>query len=60
MDFEIISSKFENDYIDTVNARDIHEYVGSKREFSTWIKKRIGIYGFEENIDFLTWFINVN
>ena len=35
-----------------VNARDLHEFLGSQREFATWIKDRIQKYGFVENQDF--------
>ena len=34
------------------NARELHEFLKSKREFSTWIKDRIKKYGFLENQDF--------
>jgi len=35
---------------ETVNARELHEFLGSKQDFSTWIKARLD--GFEENVDF--------
>jgi len=37
----------------TVNARDLHEFLGSKQDFSTWIKNRINQYGFVEGVDFI-------
>lgn len=37
----------------TVNARDLHEFLESKQDFSTWIKNRINQYGFVEGIDFI-------
>lgn len=37
----------------TVNARDLHEFLESKQEFSNWIKARIQDYGFVEGKDFL-------
>ena len=36
----------------TVNARELHAFLESKQEFSTWIKNRIEQYGFVENQDF--------
>lgn len=36
---------------ETVNARELHEFLESKQDFSTWIKARID--GFEENSDYL-------
>lgn len=38
----------------TVNARDLHTYLKSKQEFSTWIKKRVKDYDFIDGQDFVT------
>lgn len=35
-----------------VNARDLHQFLESKQEFSNWIKNRISDYGFVKNEDF--------
>lgn len=35
-----------------VNARDLHSFLESKQDFSTWMKNRIEQYGFVENQDF--------
>lgn len=35
-----------------VNARDLHSFLESKRDFSTWIKDRIKSYDFIECVDF--------
>lgn len=35
-----------------VSARELYEFLGSKRQFADWIKQRINKYGFEENIDY--------
>lgn len=35
-----------------VNARDLHAFLESKRDFSTWIKDRIKSYDFIEGVDF--------
>lgn len=40
--------------IPTINARELHEFLGSKRKFSDWIKNRISKYDFEENVDYIT------
>lgn len=37
-----------------VNARELHEFLGSRQEFANWIKNRIQKYGFIEGEDFLT------
>lgn len=35
-----------------VNARDLHAFLESKRDFSTWIKDRIKSYDFIEGVDY--------
>ena len=35
-----------------VSARELHEYLGVGRDFTTWIKGRIAEYDFRENVDF--------
>ena len=39
--------------VETVNARELHTFLESKQDFSTWIKNRIEQYDFVENQDFL-------
>lgn len=38
--------------IQTINARELHEFLESGRKFSDWIKQRIESYDFIENEDF--------
>lgn len=38
---------------ETVSAKRLHEFLGIGRDFSNWIKARIGQYGFAENEDYL-------
>lgn len=35
-----------------VNARELHQFLESKQDFSNWIKNRIEKYGFVENQDY--------
>jgi len=37
----------------TVNARELHTFLGAGRDFNTWIKGRIDKYEFVENKDFI-------
>lgn len=37
-----------------VSARDLHQFLESKQEFASWIKKRIEKYSFIENQDYTT------
>lgn len=41
-----------NGFKTAVNARIVHEWLGVKTEFTTWIQRRIAKYGFTENIDY--------
>lgn len=36
----------------TVDGRELHEFLGVGRDFSTWIKDKIEKYGFIEGMDF--------
>jgi len=38
--------------VNSVNARDVHEYLEVKTHLSTWIKRAIEKYDFIENVDF--------
>ena len=42
------------DGVETISARDIWKRVGSKRQFTNWIKQRVDKYGFIENEDYVT------
>ncbi len=42
-----------NDEANSVNARDIHTYLGVKTVFANWIDRAIKKYDFKENIDFI-------
>jgi phage anti-repressor protein len=37
-----------------VNAREMHEFLGSGQEFANWIKNRIEKYSFQESPDFIS------
>lgn len=40
--------------IETVNARELHEFLGVGRDFTNWIKQRIDKYGFVSGEDYIT------
>lgn len=52
MRYQSLLPVLQQDGSTTVNARDLHNQLGSKRQFADWIKEQIDKYGFEENIDF--------
>jgi len=40
--------------IQTVNARELHEFLESKQQFADWIKSRVRKYDFAQGVDFTT------
>lgn len=42
----------ETNGMQAVSARELHTFLGSKRDFSNWIKNRIDKYGLIEEVDF--------
>lgn len=55
MQLQSILSKniVSNETITTANAKELHQFLQSKRDFATWIKNRITKYGFIENQDYI-------
>lgn len=49
---KVFDSMIDNILVKTVNARELHLFLESKQDFSTWIKSRIEQYNFVENQDF--------
>ncbi len=49
----IHQSTFNGENIQTVNARELHQFLQVGRDFSSWIKSRIEQYDFVENVDFI-------
>lgn len=37
-----------------VNARELWKALGSRQEYANWIKNRISSYGFQENVDYIS------
>ena len=48
----ITKSEIGTEELNSVNARDIHEYLEVKTRFNDWIKRAIERYDFRENIDY--------
>ena len=51
---KVQQEKIGEEVIQTVNARDLHEYLGIGRDFSSWIKERVDKYKFTEGKDYIT------
>ena len=47
------SQTIDGNAVETVSARELHSFLESKQDFSTWIKNRIEKYEFVENADYL-------
>jgi hypothetical protein len=44
---KIASAKIGDETINSVNARDLHKFLGVGKEFANWIKDRVAAYDFE-------------
>ncbi len=53
---KIEKSNVGGDLIDTVNARELHQFLEVGRDYTNWIKGRIEKYGFVENQDYVLTF----
>ena len=49
---QAIKTNFNGETVETISARELHKWLESKQDFSTWIKRRIKQCNFIENIDF--------
>ncbi len=49
----ITNNTINEESVQTVNARELHVFLESKQDFSTWIKKRIMTYAFLDGRDFI-------
>ena len=49
---ELVKVNVDVDGIQTVNARELHEFLESRQDYSTWIKSRISKYAFVEDRDY--------
>lgn len=50
---QVSEGQIADNVVQTVNARELHAFLESKQDFSTWIKVRIDQYGFIENQDYI-------
>ena len=51
---ELIKLTKNKDGIETVNARELHEFLEVKSKFADWFKNRVSEFGFIENSDFVS------
>ena len=51
---KIENKEISGEKINTVDARELHEFLGSKRQFSNWIKHRTKQYDFKQHVDFIS------
>lgn len=51
--FKLYTSKISEEDQQTVNARELHEFLGIKKAFSNWIKYQIDRFNFIEGLDFV-------
>lgn len=53
MEIAVRTEQRDGETVQTVDARELHQFLEVGKDFSTWIKDRIGQYGFEEGRDFV-------
>ena len=51
------SQTIDGNAVETVNARELHEFLGNGDMFANWIKHRVEKYGFVENQDFISFLV---
>ncbi|SUU98722.1 antA/AntB antirepressor family protein [Avibacterium paragallinarum] len=49
----VFNGLIANQTVQLCNARELHQFVESKREYATWIKDRITDYGFVQDEDYI-------
>ena len=49
----IFTSNFNGKQLNSIDARNLHEFLEVKTKFATWIQRKIEKYGFIENINFI-------
>jgi anti-repressor protein len=49
----VASRPVGSETIPTINARELHAFLGVGKDFSTWMKDRVESFGFTENQDFV-------
>ena len=50
---KVTKNEIGNAELNSVNARDIHNYLQVNSKFADWIKRAISKYDFKENVDYL-------
>lgn len=50
----VSESTINDELVQTVNARELHEFLQSKRQFSNWITYQIEAFEFTQGVDFIT------
>ena len=50
----VFSGAIHNEQSQLVDARELHAFIESKRQFGNWIKTRIDQYDFTEGVDFFS------
>ena len=50
---KLTNTTIGEEVVQTINAKDLHAFLGIGREFQHWIKERIEQYDFAENMDYV-------
>lgn len=50
---KVRKGEINSQQVKTVNARELHAFLESKKKFADWVKNRIEKYGFVEGVDYI-------
>lgn len=53
LSIQAFTGSLQNQPVQLVNARELHEFLQISTRFDTWIQRRISEYNFAENLDFI-------
>lgn len=56
----ITKEKINNEDVNAINARELHEFLEVETRFDTWLSRRISEYGFVVNSDFCSFLSESN
>jgi anti-repressor protein len=57
---DVVDREIGGVMVQTVDARELHAYLGNGEAFATWIKARIRAYDFQNGLDYIVFLANAN
>ena len=50
----VFESTINNQVVQTVDARELHQFLEVRSRFNDWIQRQIEFYSFRQDVDFIT------